>query len=551
MDIIAAELPLLWISARAVGLAAWLASSLVVILGLISTSGVLRTSRSVTSVRTIHRTMAAATLGLAIGHFALLVPDPYAKLTLLDGLIPGLAPNQRAATALGTLSLLVLSAVFVASLNRRRLSPRAWRVVHTTAFLVWPMATVHYVVMGTDAMQWWSLAMMAAVAATVVVLLVLRSGGAAITKGAATMPRQAVGSPTNAVRDRGSITIMAMLVVGRTDETADSVSFYLRPADANPRHLAFTAGQFLTVRVPGPLGTELADVARCYSVSDHEPTTGTLRITVKRVPGGYASNWLCDHLQVGANLDVIGPSGSFTYVPTLGETVFFAAGSGITPIASMIRSALTQPGGRMTLFYANRDAASVIFASELAALAQAHPGQLQLVHWLESERGLPTAEALRSVLRNHRSPEPAQVYVCGPAPFISAVRDAAVGERWPAQAMHVEAFASLTRNPFATVDRTRSATSAELPAAAEVVLDGEVHNVAWHPDDTLLDALLDAGIDPPRSCMSGQCGTCACVVVAGEVEMPDTGFLDAAEVADGVVLSCQTRPLSKELTVHF
>jgi len=551
MDIIAAELPLLWISARAVGLAAWLASSLVVILGLISTSGVLRTSRSVTSVRTIHRTMAAATLGLAIGHFALLVPDPYAKLTLLDGLIPGLAPNQRAATALGTLSLLVLSAVFVASLNRRRLSPRAWRVVHTTAFLVWPMATVHYVVMGTDAMQWWSLAMMAAVAATVVVLLVLRSGGAATTKGTATMPRQAVGSPTNAVRDRGSITIMAMLVVGRTDETADSVSFYLRPADANPRHLAFTAGQFLTVRVPGPLGTELADVARCYSVSDHEPTTGTLRITVKRVPGGYASNWLCDHLQVGANLDVIGPSGSFTYVPTLGETVFFAAGSGITPIASMIRSALTQPGGRMTLFYANRDAASVIFASELAALAQAHPGQLQLVHWLESERGLPTAEALRSVLRNHRSPEPAQVYVCGPAPFITAVRDAAVDERWPAQAMHVEAFASLTRNPFATVDRTRSATSAELPAAAEVVLDGEVHNVAWHPDDTLLDALLDAGIDPPRSCMSGQCGTCACVVVAGEVEMPDTGFLDAAEVADGVVLSCQTRPLSKELTVHF
>ena len=551
MDIIAAELPLLWISARAVGLAAWLASSLVVILGLISTSGVLRTSRSVTSVRTIHRTMAAATLGLAIGHFALLVPDPYAKLTLLDGLIPGLAPNQRAATALGTLSLLVLSAVFVASLNRRRLSPRAWRVVHTTAFLVWPMATVHYVVMGTDAMQWWSLAMMAAVAATVVVLLVLRSGGAAITKGAATMPRQAVGSPTNAVRDRGSITIMAMLVVGRTDETADSVSFYLRPADANPRHLAFTAGQFLTVRVPGPLGTELADVARCYSVSDHEPTTGTLRITVKRVPGGYASNWLCDHLQVGANLDVIGPSGSFTYVPTLGETVFFAAGSGITPIASMIRSALTQPGGRMTLFYANRDAASVIFASELAALTQAHPGQLQLVHWLESERGLPTAEALRSVLRNHRSPEPAQVYVCGPAPFIAAVRDAATGERWPAQALHVEAFASLTRNPFTTVDRTRSATSAELPAAAEVVLDGEVHNVAWHPDDTLLDALLDAGIDPPRSCMSGQCGTCACVVVAGEVEMPDTGFLDAAEVADGVVLSCQTRPLSKELTVHF
>ena len=551
MDIIAAELPLLWISARAVGLAAWLASSLVVILGLISTSGVLRTSRSVTSVRTIHRTMAAATLGLAIGHFALLVPDPYAKLTLLDGLIPGLAPNQRAATALGTLSLLVLSAVFVASLNRRRLSPRAWRVVHTTAFLVWPMATVHYVVMGTDAMQWWSLAMMAAVAATVVVLLVLRSGGAATTKGAATMPRQAVGSPTNAVRDRGSITIMAMLVVGRTDETADSVSFYLRPADANPRHLAFTAGQFLTVRVPGPLGTELADVARCYSVSDHEPTTGTLRITVKRVPGGYASNWLCDHLQVGANLDVIGPSGSFTYVPTLGETVFFAAGSGITPIASMIRSALTQPGGRMTLFYANRDAASVIFASELAALAQAHPGQLQLVHWLESERGLPTAEALRSVLRNHRSPEPAQVYVCGPAPFIAAVRDAATGERWPAQALHVEAFASLTRNPFTTVDRTRSATSAELPAAAEVVLDGEVHNVAWHPDDTLLDALLDAGIDPPRSCMSGQCGTCACVVVAGEVEMPDTGFLDAAEVADGVVLSCQTRPLSKELTVHF
>ena len=551
MDIVAAELPLLWISSRAVGLAAWLASSLVVILGLVSTSGVLRKGRSVASVRTIHRTMAAATLGLAIGHFALLVPDPYAKLTLLDGLIPGLAPNHRLATALGTLSLLVLSAVFIASLNRRRLSPRAWRVVHTTAFLVWPMATAHYIVMGTDAMQWWSLGMIAAVVATVVVLLVLRSGGAATAQSTATLARSSVGTTADSVRNRGSSNVVTMMVVGRANETTDSVSFYLRPSAATSGHLNFTPGQFLTLRVPGPLGTELADVARCYSVSNYEPTTGTVRITVKRVPGGYASNWLCDHLQVGAALDVIGPSGSFTYVPTLGETVFFAAGSGITPIASMITAALAQPGGRMTLFYANRDAASVIFASELAALAQAYPGQLRVVHWWESERGLPTAEALRSVLRTHRSPEPAQVYVCGPAPFISAVRDAAAGEQWPAQALHVEAFASLTRNPFATLERAPVKTAAEPAAAAEVVLDGEVHSVAWHPDDTLLDALLDAGIDPPRSCMSGQCGTCACVVVAGEVDMPDTGFLDADEIADGVVLSCQTRPLSKELTVHF
>jgi 3-ketosteroid 9alpha-monooxygenase subunit B len=183
------------------------------------------------------------------------------------------------------------------------------------------------------------------------------------------------------------------------EETADARSFVLSGASFSVR-----PGQFLTVRA--------GDVARCYSLSSApgEP----LKITVKRTPDGYGSVWMCSQLAVGCELDVLAPAGVFTPKSLDGSLLAFAAGSGITPVMSIIRAVLTQGSGRVFLVYANRDAESVIFARELDELTRAHPDRLVVVHWLESVQGLPFEAGLRAFVR-----ECDEAFVCGPAPFIA------------------------------------------------------------------------------------------------------------------------------------
>jgi 3-ketosteroid 9alpha-monooxygenase subunit B len=308
------------------------------------------------------------------------------------------------------------------------------------------------------------------------------------------------------------------------EETADARSFVLSGAD-----FAVKPGQFLTVRA--------GDVARCYSLSSApgEP----LKITVKRTPDGYGSVWMCSSVEVGAQLDVLAPAGVFTPSSLDASLLAFAAGSGITPVMSIIRAVLGQGSGRVFLVYANRDEASVIFARELDELARAHPDRLTVVHWLESVQGLPHAAGLRAFVRSCD-----EAFVCGPAPFMEAARKAL----HDVPVVHVEKFVSLSSDPFSEV----VAVADDRPdAVVEVSLDGEDHRFPWPARQKLLDLLLEKGLDAPYSCREGACSACACRLVDGEVKMLNNDVLDPEDIADGIVLACQSVPVTDTVKITY
>ncbi|GAA4427544.1 hypothetical protein GCM10023148_31280 [Actinokineospora soli] len=235
------------------------------------------------------------------------------------------------------------------------------------------------------------------------------------------------------------VTSLELPVAEVVAETAQACSIVF---DAE---LDYRPGQYLTLRVPSDV---TGSVARCYSLSSSPLLGERPRVTVKRTDGGYASNRLCDTLRAGDVVEVLPPMGNFTPKSLDDDLLLFAGGSGITPILSIVASALHAGSGRITLVYANRDPESVIFARRLAEL---ECDRFTVTHWLETERGLPTVDDLADLARPHLD---ADAYTCGPAPFMAAVTDALKALDVPRSRRHVERFASLAANPF---DRLASA----------------------------------------------------------------------------------------------
>ena len=323
-------------------------------------------------------------------------------------------------------------------------------------------------------------------------------------------------------------------------ETDDACSLVLAVPPELASAFAYRPGQFLTVRVPDGAG---GSVARCYSLSS-SPHTGDLpTITVKRITDGYASNWIADNVRPGAVLDLLPPAGTFSPQSLAGDFLLFAAGSGITPVISIVKSALATGRGRIVLIYANRDERSVIFAAELRRLAAAAEGRLAVVHWLDSLQGTPTAAGLAALARPYTG---AEAFICGPDPYLAVAREALGQLGVPAKSVHVERFLSLEENPFEVTEPT-GGTAATL----EVCLDGETRRLAWPSGTRMLDVLIDSGLAAPFSCRQGVCGACACQLTAGEVEMAHNEVLEAEDVADGYILACQSLALTPEVSITY
>jgi 3-ketosteroid 9alpha-monooxygenase subunit B len=332
-------------------------------------------------------------------------------------------------------------------------------------------------------------------------------------------------------------------VVAETDD-ARSLAFAV-PDDADfpPERLQYSPGQFLTVRIPSD---RTGSVARCYSLCSSPVTDEPLRVTVKRTVDGYGSNWLCDHAQPGMRVHVLAPSGNFVPKTLDADMLLLAAGSGITPMMAICKSALAEGDGQVTLLYANRDENSVIFAGALRELAAQHPDRLTVVHWLESVQGLPDASALEKLAAPYSDRE---VFICGPGPFMQAASDALARLDVPTERMHIEVFKSLESDPFAAVKVEDSGD--QPPATAVVELDGETHNVSWPRGAKLLDVLLDAGLDAPFSCREGHCGACACSMRSGKVTMEVNDVLEQQDLDEGLILACQSRPETDSVEVTY
>ena len=288
-------------------------------------------------------------------------------------------------------------------------------------------------------------------------------------------------------------------------ETDDACSLVLDVPPALLATFSYRPGQFVTVRVPSDL---TGSVARCYSLSSSSVAGERPAVTVKRTAGGYASNWIFDRVAAGTVLDLLPPAGTFSPRSLDGDFLLFAAGSGITPVMSILKSALAAGRGRVVLVYANRDERSVIFGSALARLACESAGRLVVVHWLDSLLGVPSAAALAALARPYASWD---AYVCGPDPYLALVREALGGS---GRRVHVERFLSLAENPF-----EETAVSSGLTATLSVTLDGATTPLPWPAGARMLDVLIDAGLDAPYSCRQGICGACACQLTGGEVEM--------------------------------
>ena len=324
-------------------------------------------------------------------------------------------------------------------------------------------------------------------------------------------------------------------------ETAEDCSFVLGVPVGLEEVFAYRAGQFLTVAVPSAL---TGAVARSYSLSSSPAEPGPLRVTVKRSPGGYASHWLCDHVRAGDHLRVLPPSGIFSPASYDVDLLLLAAGSGITPILSIIRTALVAGTGRIVLLYANRDRESVIFGDVIDGLAADNPDRLTVVHWLETERGLPTAEALQSFASPYAEWD---TFTCGPTPFMAGAAEALRALGLPKARRHQERFVSLGGNPFedASVDAVG-------PVRVTVELAGETHVLDdWDPAVRLIDHLESRGLAVPFSCRKGECSSCMARLVSGDLRHDANTILDEDDLRAGLRLVCQAHPLTSHVAIRY
>ena len=356
------------------------------------------------------------------------------------------------------------------------------------------------------------------------------------------------------------------LTVARVNpEAAGAVAItFAVPAELQER-FAFEPGQFLTLRST----IDGQDVRRNYSICSTRSRYGShgeLEVGIRPMDGGVFSNWAATQLKAGDTLAVMPPDGRFTIrKPRALHRVGFAAGSGITPIMSIIASTLEESdSAKFTLVYGNRRMNSVMFNEALQDLKDKYKNRLTLIHVLSRQaQEVPLLEGridaakvqqLIATLLPAKSMD--EVFVCGPEAMIDAVQGALTSAGVPAERIYSERFTSPTLENL-TPDARRAAVvqpDPEAPAGQvqlTVLIDGKSHELAMRTDQHVLDVALSAGLDLPYSCKAGVCCTCRAKVLDGAVVMDKNFTLEADEMAQGFVLSCQARPTSDRLVVSY
>lgn len=339
-------------------------------------------------------------------------------------------------------------------------------------------------------------------------------------------------------------------------ETRDAVVLTLAVPPELAAQYRYAAGQHLNVRAT----INGKEVRRSYSICASQPEQ-RLRIAVKRVPGGAFSNWAIEQLREGATLEAMPPDGHFGLPFGSADRrryLAVAAGSGITPVLSVIRTALqTEPAAEVTLVYGNRSSATVMFRDEIAELKDLYPSRFSVVHVLSREQqdvdlfnGRIDRERCRELFSRWidvRAIDAA--FVCGPLPMMEAVAaelEAAGVER---SRIRMEVFAtSIPKGPRHVAHPVVGRDECEVT----VVHDGRTRSFSMSKNDlSVLDAALEQGIELPYSCKAGVCSTCRCKLVDGDVDMDTNYALEDYEIARGARLSCQSYPVSDRLVIDF
>ncbi|GEC77546.1 1,2-phenylacetyl-CoA epoxidase subunit PaaE [Flavobacterium aquatile] len=304
------------------------------------------------------------------------------------------------------------------------------------------------------------------------------------------------------------------------------------------------------------------DTRRSYSLCS-SPNENIWKIAVKKINGGLFSTFVNDTLKKGDTIEVMAPNGEFNVAINSDKPknyIVFAAGSGITPILSIIKTHLiSEPNSTFKLFYLNRTVKSIIFKEEIEQLKNTYFDRFEIFHFLTKEHrsiellnGRFTKEKLQILTKNIIDiPSTDECFICGPEQMIFLIRDELVAAGLDKNKIHYELFTS----GITEEDKARMAKIVEkkVEGTEVTIIDGgkEFHFVMDDDFDNILDGALAAGADLPFACKGGVCSTCKCKVVSGTVEMKINYALDENEVAKGLVLSCQAVPTSEKVVVDF
>ena len=340
-------------------------------------------------------------------------------------------------------------------------------------------------------------------------------------------------------------------------ETIDCVSIAFDIPETLEKEFEFLQGQSITVRV----FDHQEEIRRSYSICS-SPLDKELRVAVKKVPGGYFSTYANSSLRKGDTLEVMSPSGNFNtklHPANNKKYLAFAAGSGITPVLSIIKTTLaTEPGSLCTLVYGNRNTNSIIFKEELEALKNKYMERFMMIHVLSRERtdseinyGRINADKCNQLSRLIDLKEFDEYFLCGPESMIFGVKDHLQSVGIDIKKIHFELFTTPVRKKRIDTE-VGTPVSNRTSSQITVKVDGRSFDFKLEFDsNNILDAALAEGADLPFACKGGVCCTCKARLIEGKVEMEVNYGLEPDEVAAGFILTCQSHPRSEKVVVDY
>ncbi len=501
------------------------------------------------NIRTLHNYTAYVALAIAFLHPVVLLLDKTLDITLTDLLLPVNYRHQPFYMTLGSISFYALLIIVITSIGplRKALSFSTWKNIHFISYILALLFLVHGFFMDPALKDKAADPFDAEKLLSELCFLILAIASFYRIR-------------YQMVKNKNIPKYHTLKIADVKQQTVWAKSFSLEIPEKLKEQFQYTAGQFLMFKLE--IGGKI--YKRAYSLSSSRDAKEPLTFTVKRIGNGIVSNYIIDVLTIGNELEVMPPSGRFYTKPEKPNDInffFFAGGSGITPIFSIIKSLLlTKTKCRLKLVYANRDEGSIIFKQELEDLQDLYPSRLGIIHILskpgenwQGSQGYISEEIIRETLKelDQVSQAASKFYICGPSPFMETAENALLATGISKTKIHIEKFISLSETSEVLEVGQDQPESGMDSFAVKVKLEGKEYQVECQQGQPILDALLEAGIEAPYSCREGICSTCKATLVSGRVKMAHHDALTDIDIMEGVILTCQAHPMTRKTVVNL